>query len=131
MKPQSLKSRVNNQKGCLIRGKIAKSSVTFRKNKPNSPNVQTYVTSFTTTIYTIYASLTKVKNKPNQTQFKPNSNPNFYLAIFNLSSLMTSEYVKSDALAGDKTNPNKPNQTQFRTCTRETCPRLRSQSGYL
>ena len=47
----------------------------FLQNKPNSPIVQTDVTSFTTMIYMIYASLTKVKFKPNsnpiQTQTKP------------------------------------------------------------
>ena len=47
----------------------------FMQNKPNSPIVQTDVTSFTTMHYAIFTSLTKVKNKPNQTQFKPISNP--------------------------------------------------------
>jgi hypothetical protein len=40
----------------------------FMQNKPNSPNVQLNLTLFITMIYTIFTSLTKVKNKPNQTQ---------------------------------------------------------------
>jgi len=34
------------------------------RNKPNSPNVQIYLTSFLTMNYAIFTSLTKVKNKP-------------------------------------------------------------------
>jgi hypothetical protein len=41
-------------------------------NKPNSPIVQTNVRAFTKMIYTIFASLTKVKNKPNSNPNKPN-----------------------------------------------------------
>jgi len=45
----------------------------FLQNKPNSPNVQIDVNSFIRMTYTIFISLTKVKNKPNsnpiQTQF--------------------------------------------------------------
>jgi len=47
----------------------------FRKNKPNSPIVQINLSYLSTTNYPIFTSLTKVKNKPNQTQYKPNSNP--------------------------------------------------------
>jgi poly-beta-hydroxyalkanoate depolymerase len=66
---------LNNEKGCLFNEKITKSSVTFRKNKPNSPIVQTDVTSFITMNYAIFASLTKVKNKPNSNPIEANSNP--------------------------------------------------------
>ena len=45
-------------------------------NKPNSPIVQTDVKSFTTMNYTILTSLTKVKNKPNQTQLNPKQSQN-------------------------------------------------------
>ena len=58
--------KVNNQSS-LITNQL--------EGKPNSPIVRTDLTSFTTTIYTIFASLTKVKNKPNQTQFKANTKP--------------------------------------------------------
>ena len=49
-------------------------SSVFMRNKPNSPNVQTDVTSFIKMNYTIFTSLTKVKNKPNQTQLNLSSN---------------------------------------------------------
>ena len=46
------------------------------QNKPNSPNVQMNASLFITMNYTIFASLTKVKNKPNsnpiQTQLQTN-----------------------------------------------------------
>jgi len=45
----------------------------FLQNKPNSPNVQLNASLFITIIYTIFISLTKVKNKansnPKQSQF--------------------------------------------------------------
>jgi hypothetical protein len=41
------------------------------QNKPNSPNVQMNLTFFIAMYYAIFASLTKVKNKPNQTQLSP------------------------------------------------------------
>ena len=70
MNRQSCKKQVNNEKDCLFKEKTTKSSTTFRTNKPNSPIVQTNVTLFTEMNYAIFASLTKVKNKPNQTQFQ-------------------------------------------------------------
>jgi hypothetical protein len=39
------------------------------QNKPNSPNVQMNLTFFKKMNYTISTSLTKVKNKPKQSQF--------------------------------------------------------------
>ena len=97
----------------LIKGKstkIAKNPTTFRKNKPNSPIVQTDVTSCTTMNYTIFASLTKVKNKPNQTQFKPNTNPIASKAKMNINIYYTIGYNNFPRLLVQKTNPK---QTQF------------------
>jgi len=84
----------NSKKSQLIKGKIAKSSVTFRKNKPNSPIVQMNVTNLTTMNYTIFISLTKVKNKPNQTQYKANSNP--ILPVLSLCPRCTVEVISLD-----------------------------------
>ena len=50
-------------------------SSVFMQNKPNSPIVQLNASIFITMNYAIFTSLTKVKNKPNQTQFKPKANP--------------------------------------------------------
>ncbi|MCP4263593.1 MAG: hypothetical protein GY774_39715 [Planctomycetes bacterium] len=43
----------------------------FLTNKPNSPNVQLNVSIFIKMNYAILTGLTKVKNKPNQSQLKP------------------------------------------------------------
>ncbi len=82
-----------------------KNTTVFMQNKPNSPIVQTDVTFLATINYAIFASLTKVKNKPNQTQFKANTNPIFRMAKFALSSFITSKYEKVSSQRGKKTNP--------------------------
>jgi hypothetical protein len=76
-----MNNQLNNEKSRLFKGKTTKSATTFMQNKPNSPIVQTDVTSFITMNYPILTSLTKVKNKPKQTQLKPKQSqfkPNFY-----------------------------------------------------
>ena len=80
-----MNSQLNNEKVWLFKGKTTKSSTTFRTNKPNSPIVQTDVTNLITMNYTNFTSLTKVKNKPNQTQTKPIFNYPcvFQLAVYN------------------------------------------------
>ena len=93
--------------------KSTKSANTFCRNKPNSPNVQMNVTNLTTMNCTIFNSLTVVKNKPNQTQFKANSNPIPERPEMNLSTYFTSKYNNKTAFRRKKTNPiqtqNKPN----------------------
>jgi len=93
--------------------KTTKSSVTFRKNKPNSPIVQMNLSYLSTMNYAIFASLTKVKNKPNQTQYKANSNPIPERPKMNTRNAITMNYKKFPCLPGEKTNPiqtqNKPN----------------------
>ena len=98
----------------LIKGKSTKTTknpTTFRKNKPNSTNVQMNLSYLSTMNYPVFASLTKVKNKPNQTQYKPNSNPICFNALIGLSSFMTSKYEYLCRWQGKKTNPK---QTQFK-----------------
>ena len=87
----------------------------FRKNKPNSPNVQMNASLFITTIYTIFTSLTKVKNKPNQTQYKPNSKPMARRPKMNVNICNTKIYSNETYLSTPKT---KPNQTQNKPNTR-------------
>ena len=72
------------------------------QNKPNSPNVQILLTSFIIMIYTIFISLTKVKNKPNSNPNKPNCRK----AQMNVSSLITKDYRKKDDFT---VRINKPN----------------------
>jgi len=89
--------------------KTTKSSVTFRKNKPNSPIVQMNLTTYITMNYTIFASLTKVKNKPNQTQYKPNTNPITERPKMNVNIYYTLGYNNLFRWRGEKTNPIKAN----------------------
>jgi len=72
MKLESLKSRLNNEKGSKINEKIAKSTMTFRKSKPNLSEDKLGAKLFSTKIYERFHLLAGRKNKPNQTQFKPN-----------------------------------------------------------
>jgi len=71
MNLQSLKSQLNNQKIRLFNEKIAKCSVTFRKNKPNFKNIKIGVNSFETSKYEILTAWRGEKTNP----IKPNSNP--------------------------------------------------------
>jgi len=93
--------------------KSTKSTNTFCRNKPNSPNVQINLSYLTTMNYTIFASLTEVKNKPNQTQFKPKTNPIPERSKMNARNALTMNYEIFFRLFGDKTKPiqtqNKPN----------------------
>ncbi len=66
-----VKSQENNKKGRYFNGKIAKSAVTFRKNKPNFKNIKISVNSFKTSKYEILPAWPGKK----QTQFKADSNP--------------------------------------------------------
>jgi len=74
----------------------------FMQNKPNSPNVQIPLTFFITMIYTIFISLTKVKNKPNS---NPNK-PNLKRAKMNANDFITKDYRKKDDFI---VRINKPN----------------------
>jgi len=109
MNLKSLKSRVNNQKGWFPNEKSAKSSVTFRKNKPNVKNVEISVSSFETSKYEI---LTAWRSE-NQTQFKANTNPIPERPKMNANIYNTIIYSNKAAFRRKKTNPNKPKQTQF------------------
>ena len=86
-------------------------SSVFIQNKPNSPIVQMNVTLFTTMYYAIFTSLTKVKNKSNQTQNKPNfENSNFcYLCPAN--QMLCSLYIpkfENKIQIGRKLSYNEP-----------------------
>ncbi len=124
MKPQSLKKQVNNKKGSKIKGKITKSYITFSENKPNSPIVQMNASLFITMNYTIFTSLTGVKNKPKQTQFKPKTKPIVEKQKMNVNIYYTKEYNNITAFRRKKTNPK---QTQFKP--NQACPRMSLSGG--
>jgi len=97
-----------------------KSANTFCRNKPNSPIVQTDVTFFTTMYYTNFASLTKVKNKPNQTQFKANTNPIVERPKMNINIYYTIGYNNETAF---RRNKNKPNSKPIKpNWSKASCP---------
>jgi len=80
------------------------------QNKPNSPNVQMNVTFFITMIYTIFISLTGVKNKPNQSQYKANTKPIASKAKIDAKYSYTKDY---ENISRSLLRKNKPKQTQF------------------
>jgi len=63
--------------------------------------------------YRNFIPLAGYKNKPNQTQFKPNSKPISKMPKMNASSILTKDYERNDIFAVSenkaKTNPNKAN----------------------
>ena len=107
---ESLKSQVNNQKTGKSKGKMTKNTSTFIQNKPNSKNIKIGVIPFQTSKYEILPAWRSKK----QTQFKPNTNPLYFNAIIDLSSFITSKYVRLGNTSDKKTNPiqsqNKPNK---------------------
>ncbi|UCF43265.1 MAG: hypothetical protein JSV99_11960 [Planctomycetota bacterium] len=81
----------------------------FMQNKPNFPAAQMNVTSFYTMDYENNSNWTLGQNKPNQSQFKANTNPIFPDAQMNATSSLTKPYEIAPLRERDK---NKPNQTQ-------------------
>ena len=75
-------------------------SSVFMQNKPNSPIVQLNVSIFITMNYTIFASLTKVKNKPNSNPIKADFNDKM-----NARNAITMNYKNFPFYRGKKTNP--------------------------
>jgi len=123
-----MKNQLNNKKVWLFKGKITKSAITFSENKPNSPIVQVNVSLFIAMIYTIFASLTKVKNKPNQSQYKPNSNPIAERVKMNVRNALTMTYGRFIPLSGRKNKPNSnPKQSQKVKCEFNTQHATRNQ----
>ncbi|MFX0197554.1 MAG: hypothetical protein ACFFCW_15630 [Candidatus Hodarchaeota archaeon] len=72
MNLKSLKSQLNNQKGRFSNEKVTKSVSTFYKNKPNFSEDKFGTKHLSKRIYERFHPLARPKNKPNQTQFKPN-----------------------------------------------------------
>ena len=71
------------------------------QNKPNSLNVQIYINIYDTPDYKNFIPLAGYKNKPNQTQFKPKTNPISKMLKMNVSQIITMKPPSG----GEKTNP--------------------------
>ncbi len=96
------------------KGKSTKSLTTFRKNKANLSEVKFGLKHFSTRIYERFHPLPKRKNKPNQTQYKPNSNPITERPKMNVKNAITMNYIKFLCLTGQKNKAKtNPKQTQF------------------
>ena len=72
--------QLNNEKVWSIKGKTTKSSITFRRNKPNFEKAQMNINIYYIKDYQIFIPLAGQKNKPN-------SNPISSKAKMNLKSL--------------------------------------------
>jgi hypothetical protein len=84
----------------------------FMQNKPNVKYAQMNVNSYMKSIYEILDTWLSGKNKPNQTQFKPKTNPISKMPKINVSIYYTKEYSNKTAF---RRKQNKPNQSQFQT----------------
>ncbi len=106
--------QVNNKKGCLFNEKTMKNTTIFMQNKANLSEDKFGAKRFSTMIYERFHPLAGIKNKPNQTQFKPNTNPIPERLKMNLRNALKMTYGRFMPLAGQKNKPKtKPKQTQF------------------
>jgi len=85
--------------------KTMKNTTIFMQNKANLSEDKFGAKHFSIRIYERFHPLAGPKNKPNQTQFKPNTKPICSNAIIGLSSFMTSKYEHLCRWRGKKTNP--------------------------
>ena len=90
----------------------------FMQNKPNSSAHKYGAKHFSIRIYERFHPLVGRKNKPNQTQFKANTNPIAEKLKMNVRNAITRNYNKIPRLPGTKTNPI---QTQFYPRCELTC----------
>jgi len=104
-----MKNQLNDKKGQLIKGKSTKIAAAFMQNKPNFSFAIINISSFVTGKYQNKTAFRQGKNKPNQTQYKANSNTIPERPKMNLNVYFTSEYKKLSYWCVTETNPNKPN----------------------
>jgi len=81
------------------------------QNKPNFRKAKMDVNIYYTNGYENKSDWTLGENKPNQTQFKPKTNPIFKIPKMSVSDIITRNYKNLSCWRGRK---NKPNQTQFK-----------------
>ena len=86
----------------------------FFKTNPILRKSQMKLTSFNTGKYVKLDTWSDGTNKPNQTQFEPNSNPICKMTKMNVSSFLTGNYKENPPRWLRK---NKPNQTQYELTT--------------
>ena len=79
------------------------------QNKPNFPDAQMYAINIITRNYKNFIPLAGYKNKPNQTQFKPKTNPISKMPKMNVNFYNTIDYNNKTYLPRmqnkPKTNP--------------------------
>jgi hypothetical protein len=137
IQPKIQKTAENCEKPHLPSRKTAGTAPPFVQNKPKVKSPQIKLTAFITSTCAQMDNWLNAKNKPNQTQFKPNTNPtpkiviNPYIASaytrkppsggkrdkpktnptdkMNISTYYTVRYIMNTAVMSTKTNPNKAN----------------------
>ncbi len=104
-------------KAPLHLSRVLYKSTLFMQNKPNLLDALMNVTSFYTVDYENDNTFRLPENKPNQTQYKANTNPiqTQYPKSqkMNVTPILTKDYENETAFA---LRQNKPNQTQFPKC---------------
>jgi len=94
--------------------KTIKNMTVFIQNKANLSEDKFGAKHFSKRIYEIFHPLAGRKNKPNQTQFKPNSKPITKRPKMSVNIYFKSKYEKISQQRREKTNPK---QTQFKPKT--------------
>ena len=82
------------------------------QNKPNFQDAQMNVSIFSKKDYNNETAFRRGKNKPNQTQFKPNTKPIPEMPKMSLNTYLIRFYSNKTAF---RRIQNKPKQTQFQT----------------
>ncbi len=110
--------QLNNEKVWSIKGKTTKSSITFRRNKPNFQHAQMNVNIYYTKDYQILSPWPDIKTNPIQTQSNPVLSAfilsfvevvewaNLQKAKMNVNITLTKDYRKKDDFV---VRINKPN----------------------
>jgi hypothetical protein len=110
-------SSIENRESSYLRAykalhlsKILYKSAIFLQNKPNFQKSQMNLSVCIIIAYENKSNRTLGENKPNQNQYKPNSNPIFKMPKMNVNNYYKIDYSNKTYLPRIE---NKPNQTQF------------------
>jgi hypothetical protein len=87
------------------------------QNKPNVKYVKINISPYMTTKYVKMDTWLSWKNKPNQTQFKPKTNPISKMPKMNVTIYYKKDYSNKTANRRIQNKPNsKPNKPNFKAC---------------
>jgi hypothetical protein len=101
--PDEQKTHKNCKKPYLSKGKSAETAPVFVQNKPKVKSPQIYLTAVITSTYAQMDNWLNAKNKPNQTQFNPKTNPTPKMLI---NPYIRALYTQKPPSRGPKNKPN-------------------------